>query len=165
MFRSLKSSALLAAALAPLLALSAQAQNPVQQTTYAARNRAMSYGTLDNGLPADGNSYGYNHSNGYAPIQAPLYPSPKPDVPYEVGRTMITNPALAPHEMLYPHTYHALYGPYYYRNKCGLNCVPFFPKPKLRGTEVTVKYKSCHGLFDCWYPPCSRSFYSNRQWR
>ena len=154
MIRSLKLTALLALAVASLLVSATHAQDPYQPQ----------YGTVYNGVPYNANGNGYNWAACYPPIHAPLYPCPKPDVPYEVGRTMITNPALAPHEMLYPHCYRALYPPYYYPNKCGLACIPFFPKPRLRGTEVTVKYKSCPGLFDKGYPPCSRVCYSNRGW-
>jgi hypothetical protein len=75
-------------------------------------------------------------------ITSALYPCPVPYVPREVGYTVITNQALAPHEMLYAHRYRALYPPYYYE-KCCLTCLPFFPQPKLRGTMVKVKYKSC----------------------
>lgn len=73
---------------------------------------------------------------GFASLDAPLYPSPRQNVPREVGYTVITNPALYPHEMTYPHKYRALYPPYYYK-KC---CIPFLPAPPLMGTEVTVKY-------------------------
>jgi hypothetical protein len=118
-----------------------------------------------NGVPIDGTYNGYNYTNNYPPVQASLYPSPKPDIPYEVGRTIITNPALAPHEMLYVHQYRALYPPYYYKNKCGLSCLPFVPKHPLCGTEVTVKYKSHMGLFSSFYPPISRVAYSNSSWK
>jgi hypothetical protein len=79
----------------------------------------------------------------YPAINSSLYPCPRPDVPYEVGQTIITNQAFYPHEMLYAHRYRAIYPPYFYQNKCGLACLPFFPKPCLKGTVVTVKYKSC----------------------
>jgi hypothetical protein len=78
----------------------------------------------------------------YPPLNSSLYPCPRPDVPYEVGQTLITNQAFYPHEMLYAHRYRAIYPPYFYANKCGLSCLPFFPKPCLKGTVVTVKYKS-----------------------
>jgi hypothetical protein len=60
-----------------------------------------------------------------------------------VGSTVITNQALYPHEMLYAHKYRAIYPPFYYENKCGLTCLPFFPRPCVAGTVVTVKYKTC----------------------
>jgi hypothetical protein len=116
--------------------------------------------TMSAGSASAGHPYAPPPGFCYPPIQAPLYPSPRPDVPREVGWTLITSPALAPHEMLYPHTYRALYPPYYYCNKCGLSCIPFFPKPCLRGTEVTVKYRS-----SCWKPPCTRVCYSNVQFK
>lgn len=77
-----------------------------------------------------------------APVQGALYPCPKPDIPSEVGWTLITNPAFHPYEMTYAHSYRALYPPYYYKNTHGLSCLPFFPKPHLVGTEVRVKYSS-----------------------
>lgn len=163
MFRSLLKSALVAAALSPALAALVSADQYGTPTGYVQDN-SNSYGQTNNGIPADGASYGYNYAGAYPQIQASLYPCPKPDIPYEVGRTVITNPAFAPHEMLYPHTYRALYPPYYYCNKGGLSCLPFFPKPPLKGTEVTVKYKSCHGLFG-YCPPCRKVCYSNRGWK
>jgi hypothetical protein len=161
MSRSLLKSALIAAALAPLFATAAYSDGWA---------RTPSYGTVNNGVPVDAygaphGGYGYNYAGCYPQLNAPLYSCPRPDVPYEVGRTLITNPALSPHEMLYPHKYRALYPPYYYQDKCGLACLPFFPKPSLKGTEVTVKYKSHHGLFDCFYPAVSRVSYSNRGWK
>jgi hypothetical protein len=161
MFRSLLKSACLAAALAPLCAALATASDTVAAASYG--DRSYSYGTTDNGLPIDGVPGMYNFSPAYPPISAALYPCPKPDVPHEVGRTMITNPAFAPHEMLYAHKYRALYPPYYYCNKCGLSCLPFIPKHPLRGTEVTVKYRSCRPLFG-YHPPMSQVCYSNRGW-
>jgi hypothetical protein len=128
----------------------------------APRDQSLTYGQTQNGVPLDGTPYGYNYSAAYPQIQAPLYPCPKPNIPYETGRTVITNPALAPHEMLYAHRYRALYPPYYYRNKCGLACLPFFPKPPLLGTQVTVKYKSGNCS---WHPPCRTTFVTNRPWR
>lgn len=159
MLRSMLKSAVIAAALAPLMATLAPAQDPTSNPP----NRAYSYGTTDNGVPPGTSSYGYNYTTSYVPIQASLYPCPRPDVPHEVGWTLITNPALAPHEMLYAHRYRALYPPYYYHNKGGLACLPFFPKPPLKGTEVTVKYKSCCGPFS-YKPPFSRVCYSNSSW-
>lgn len=143
MLRSIVKSAFIATALAPLMATVAHSQ--------------------DYGPVPGASSFGYNATTSYVPIQASLYPCPRPDIPHEVGYTLITNPAFAPHEMLYCHKYKALYPPYYYHNKCGLSCLPFFPKPKLMGTEVTVKYKSCCGLFS-YKPPCSRVCYSNSSW-
>src|SRR5205823_14296593 len=74
-------------------------------------------------------------------IQSSLYPCPVPYVPREVGYTIITNQALAPHEMLYAHQYRALYPPYYYK-KSLCCCLPFLPQPVLKGTMVKVKYNT-----------------------
>jgi hypothetical protein len=76
-------------------------------------------------------------------LNSSLYPCPRPDVPVEVGSTLITNQAFYPHEMLYGHQYRAIYPPFYYENKCGITCLPFFPRPCIAGTVVTVKYKTC----------------------
>ncbi|MFN5299080.1 MAG: hypothetical protein ACK5HA_12310 [Planctomycetaceae bacterium] len=96
-------------------------------------------------------------------IQAPLYPSPRPDIPAEVGWTVISNQALAPHEMLYAHSYRAIYPPYYYKNLHGLSCLPFFPKPALLGTEVRVKYHS-HYKFGAGLPylPTKNHYHNNQ---
>lgn len=83
---------------------------------------------------------------GYVRLGAPMYPSPVPNIPIWAGSTMITSPALAPHEMLYPHTYRAMYPPYYHRVKGGWLWTPFgirsHEKWELQGTQVTVKYRS-----------------------
>jgi hypothetical protein len=98
-------------------------------------------------------------------LNSSLYPCPRPDVPYEVGQTLITNQAFYPHEMLYAHRYKALYPPYCYENKCGLTCLPFFPKPCLKGTVVKVKYKS---TLPCGFSPptgATTTCFSNTQFR
>ena len=94
-----------------------------------------------------------------------LYPCPVAYVPREVGWTMYTNQAFAPHEMTYAHQYRALYGPYYYRKTIGSYCLPFIPKPCLQGTVVKVKYSTC--LPWGFTPPslASKPFYSNTQFR
>lgn len=93
----------------------------------------------------------------YPQLQAPLYPSPVQYTPAWNGGTIITNQALAPHEMLYPHSYHAMYGPYYYRVKGGWIWTPFgvrqHEQVTLEGTEVIVKYKSHYPLFSGFRPP------------
>jgi hypothetical protein len=91
--------------------------------------------------------YGYGYG-GYVPpchpqLNSSLYPCPRPDIPSEVGSTIITNQAFYPHEMLYGHQYRAIYPPFYYENKCGITCLPFIPRPCIAGTVVTVKYKTC----------------------
>jgi hypothetical protein len=95
--------------------------------------------------------------NGYPSLNAPMYPCPLPYIPYQVGGTLITNQAFDPHEMLYPHTYRSLYPPYYYEVT---GCWKTFPWGvgqsehwRLRGTYVSVKYKSSWGLFSGWCPP------------
>ncbi|HLJ12520.1 MAG TPA: hypothetical protein VKU82_15100 [Planctomycetaceae bacterium] len=101
----------------------------------------------------------------YPSLNSSLYPCPRPDVPAEVGTTIITNAAFYPHEMLHAHRYRALYPPYYYEAKCGLTCIPFFPKPCLKGTLVTVKYHTC---LPCGYSPpsCStKCCFSNTQFK
>ena len=101
----------------------------------------------------------------YPQINSALYPCPRPDVPYEVGQTIITNQAFYPHEMLYAHRYRAIYPPYFYENKCGLSCLPFFPKPCIKGTVVTVKYKS---TLPCSFNPpfgAVKKCFSNTQFR
>ena len=77
---------------------------------------------------------------------APLYVSPQPNIPYQVGGSAITNQALAPHEMLYPHEYRAMYAPFYYVVKGGWVVTPWGVRNneqwELQGTEVNVKYRS-----------------------
>ncbi|MGQ0636994.1 MAG: hypothetical protein ACT4QC_20485 [Planctomycetaceae bacterium] len=163
MSRMLLKSALVAAAAVAIASIArADEDDDVQQVLHtSAPRQQMTYGQVANGVPVDAlNPYAYNFDGCYPPIRASMYPCPRPDVPREVGWTMITSPAFSPHEMLYAHTYRALYPPYYYRNKCGLACIPFMPKCKLKGTEVTIKYKSCCG----WRPPISRVLFSNRGW-
>jgi hypothetical protein len=100
---------------------------------------------------------GMNVLPGYPQLGAPMYPSPKPGIPDYVGRTVITNQALAPQEMLYAHEYNAMYGPYYYNVKGGWLWTPFGVRSherwKLEGTKVNVKYKTSFGLFPKFIPP------------
>ena len=95
----------------------------------------------------------------YPRTNAPLYPSPVQYTPSWQGGTIITNQALAPHEMLYPHQYKAMYGPFYYKVKGGWILTPFGMKQhedwKLEGTVVKVKYRSHYGIFSGFHPPCS----------
>ncbi len=93
----------------------------------------------------------------YPVLNAPLYPAPVQYVPAWSGGTIITNQALAPHEMLYPHTYHSMHGPFYYQVKghwivtpCG---VRQHEKWKLQGTEVKVKYRSHVPILSGYHPP------------
>jgi len=100
---------------------------------------------------------GMNMLPGYPQLGAPLYPSPKPGIPNYVGRTIITNQALAPQEMLYAHEYNSMYGPYYYNVKGGWLWTPFGMRSherwKLEGTRVNVKYKTDFGFFPRFTPP------------
>ena len=93
----------------------------------------------------------------YPQTAAAMYPTPRPDIPYYVGGTAITNQAFYPHEMLHAHEYRALYPPYYYKvhgkwylTPVGvLSCEDW----KLQGTEVEVKYKSYISPFANFKPP------------
>jgi hypothetical protein len=94
---------------------------------------------------------------GYPHFDGGLYPCPQPFVPHQVGGTVITNQALAPHEMLYPHNYRALYPPYYHQVSGGWIVTPFgvqsFDRWRLKGTEVEVKYRSHISLFSGFSKP------------
>lgn len=83
---------------------------------------------------------------GYVNLNAPMYPSPRPNIPIWTGGTMITNQAFAPHEMLYPHSYRAMYGPFYHRARGCYVWTPFgmrtHEKWDLLGTTVKVDYRS-----------------------
>jgi hypothetical protein len=96
----------------------------------------------------------------YPYLNAPLYPVPQPYIPRQVGGAMIVNQALAPHEMLYPHTYRALYPPYYYSVKGSWLWTPFgmrsHDRVRLEGTEVKVKYRGNYGLLSGFVPPVIR---------
>jgi hypothetical protein len=105
---------------------------------------------------------GYSPGNGgqYPVLNAPLYPSPQPNIPVQTGITAITNQALAPHEMLYPHKYRALYPPFFYRVKGGWMWTPVgmrsYDSWHLQGTQVDVKYRSQYKLFSGFRPPYVR---------
>jgi hypothetical protein len=95
----------------------------------------------------------------YPVLNAPLYPSPVQYVPAWSGGTIITNQALAPHEMLYPHAYHAMYPPFYYRVRGFWFLTPFGVRQheqwKLEGTHVKVKYRDHYRPFSQFHPPVS----------
>lgn len=108
---------------------------------------------------------------GYVRLGAPMYPTPRPNIPVWTGSTVITNQALAPHEMLYPHTYRAIYPPFYHRVKGGWILTPFgvrsHEKWELQGTMVQVKYRSSYpGLFSgaYWHPPVTSNV-QHGSWR
>jgi hypothetical protein len=94
----------------------------------------------------------------YPKLNAPLYPSPQQFNPPWTGGAIITNQALAPHEMLYPHRYHAMYGPFYYRVKGCWVMTPFGMRQheawQLQGTEVKVNYRSHYAPFSGFHPKC-----------
>ena len=93
----------------------------------------------------------------YPVLNAPLYPAPVQYVPAWTGGTIITNQALAPHEMLYPHAYHAMYPPFYYRVRGFWFLTPFGVRQheqwKLEGTHVKVKYRDHYRPFSQFNPP------------
>jgi hypothetical protein len=95
---------------------------------------------------------------GYATLSAPLYPCPQPFIPTEVGSTLITNQAFAPHEMLYPHCYCALYPPYYNKVRRSWVMTPLGiyknERRVLTGTYVSVKYHGCIPPWTLFNPPC-----------
>ena len=96
-------------------------------------------------------------SGNYAQTHAPLYPCPVPNVPTNVGGTYITSQYLSPHEMLYPHTYRSMYGPFYWKVHGKWVLTPFGVRShdcwQLQGTEVTVKYRSHYKPFSGFHPP------------
>lgn len=93
----------------------------------------------------------------YPRLNAPLYPAPVQNTPAWNGATIITNQALAPHEMLYPHEYRAMYPPFYYRVKGGWVVTPLGVKQnevwRLQGTEVRVKYSAHRNPFARFFFP------------
>jgi hypothetical protein len=112
-------------------------RTPAQPVRYAAPN------TSGASNPA---AQAHRVPPGYPNLNAPLYTSPVQNVPYQVGGTLITNQAFAPHEMLYKHTYRAIYPPYYYQVKGSWMISPWGVWSrdtwKLQGTEVKVKYRT-----------------------
>ena len=104
---------------------------------------------------------------GYVRLGAPMYPTPRPNIPIWSGSTVVTNQAFAPQEMLYPHTYRSIYPPFYHKVKGGWIVTPMgvrsHEKWELQGTMVQVKYRSSYpGLFSgaFWLPPAT-SHYSH----
>lgn len=97
---------------------------------------------------------------GYPQTGAALYPAPIPGIPHQVGGTVIMNPALQPHEMLYGHEYRALYPPYYYQVNGEWLVTPFGVWSqehwKLKGTEVNVRYRTSISPFSFFTPPALR---------
>jgi hypothetical protein len=93
----------------------------------------------------------------YPTLNAPLYPCPVQYTPPWNGGTIVTNQALAPHEMLYPHRYHAMYPPFYYKVKGCWLWTPFGMRQherwELQGTEVKVNYRSRISWLSGFHPP------------
>lgn len=137
--------------LATLMMPAAWAQEGYPSARYIGPTRPVSdervAPTPMNAAPAQAQGYYVAPSQpGYVQLGAPLYPSPRPNIPVEVGSTFITSQALAPHEMLYPHTYRSMHGPYYHRVTGRYMWTPFGMRThenwQLQGTMVTVKYRS-----------------------
>ena len=99
----------------------------------------------------------YEGTVGVTRLDGAMYPSPQPGIPLDVGSTMITNPALDPHEMLYAHRYRGLYGPFYHKTYRSWIMTPFgickSEKRVLMGTEVRVNYKSHISPISLFFPP------------
>ena len=144
----------LAAALVVSASAFARAADP--ETPYRLTNAHVTGAAAINGSGAPAP---YAPGVAYPVLNAPLYPSPVQYTPPWTGGTIITNQALAPHEMLYPHKYHAMYGPFYYKVRGSWFVTPFgvqqHEKWKLEGTQVKVKYHPHHKLFSGFHPPVS----------
>lgn len=108
-------------------------------------------------LPGYNNAPGVAVVPGYPYLHAPLNTTPVPNVPYQVGSTMITNQAFAPQEMLYAHKYRAMYPPYYYKVRGHWMVTPWGVWSndhwELQGTEVKVNYRSNYSPFSMFHPP------------
>lgn len=146
---------LVAAALMLSVATAASAGPPalLQQTS------GHTYGGPVAGGPGAAPPAGVQRGNTYPVLNAPLYPSPVQYTPPWTGGTVITNQALAPHEMLYPHRYHAMYGPFYHNVRGCWVVTPFgvhqHEKWRLEGTQVKVEYHPHFKLFSGFHPPVS----------
>lgn len=179
--RFVKAALLAATVLIPASMLHAGDADPGKYLGYYAYPPPVSgaeYGTANGGgyvpgsaVPGTGPCPWLAGGPGYPQLNSSLYPCPRPDIPVEVGGTMITNSAFAPHEMLYCHKYCAVYPPNYYKVRwhwgIRFTCCPAgkwyaIPVPrrvriadtaKLKGTTVSVKYKSHIGLGAMFFPP------------
>lgn len=144
-----------------------QSEGRVSMASYRVRNNGIQ--TVAHEVqPASGevqaapapalNPHGINGGQ-YPQLNAPLYPSPVQNVPQWTGGSIVTNQAFAPHELLYPHDYHAMYGPFYYQVKGCWVWTPFGMRQHerwtLQGTEVKVKYRSGYKMFSGFHPPVS----------
>ena len=140
--------------------------NPQAQQIYYQPKRIVIDPNQRSGAPAAingqaGQARRLPPQNGYPYINAPMNPVPVPNVPYQIGGTVITNQAFSPHEMLYPHTYRAMYPPFYYRSRGfwigGPKNLLTRDNWELQGTEVEIEYRSSAPLtsrfrnpFDFW---------------
>ncbi len=99
-------------------------------------------------------------THGYPYLNAPLYPTTQPNILHQTGSTVITNQALNPHEMLYPHKYHAMYGPYYYKVNGHWATLPWgiwsAENWRLQGTHVHINYRSKRRFLSGFHPPSIR---------
>jgi hypothetical protein len=127
------------------------AQAPQAQGSYSYSPKLATYNSHMARRAALGGGARALQQKGYPYLGASLYPSPKQNIPHQVGGTMITNRAFDPHEMLYAHEYRSLYPPFYYKVKGSWLWTPFgiesHDKWELIGTEVKVKYHAREGIF------------------
>ena len=150
------------------------ASHPMANPAYSARPVSMAQ-SGPAPTPVDADQMNGNQvpsvapqQQGYVRLGAPMYPTPRPNIPIWTGSTVITNQAFAPQEMLYPHTYRAIYPPFYHRVKGGWIVTPFGVRShehwELQGTQVEVKYRSSYpGLFSgaYWHP--THNLHSSRR--
>ena len=122
------------------------------QSTLAQAPNYLPHAGYGNQSAPNYHSYGVSTGPGYPKMDAPLYTSPVQYVPEQMGGAYYTNQAFAPHEMLYPHKYKAMYGPFYYKVKghyvITRSGVKVQERWYLQGTEVEVDYKDHFSLFD-----------------
>ncbi len=141
--------------LGPNGAAGPQASGPIQQVGGVVSQGGPNLGY--HGGPSHGNHYPPQMARQYPQMHTPLYPTPVPNVPAHIGGTVVTNPAFAPHEMLYPHEYKAMYPPFFHRVRGAWWWTPFgmesHDKWELQGTEVKVKYRSSFAPFSGFVPP------------
>jgi len=132
---------------------------PVYQNSAGPYSFASSPGYTPGAGPVSMSPAGGTSGNP-GPSSAALYPAPKPGIPQQMGGTAIVHQAFHPHEMLYPHRYKAMYGPFYYKVNGKWMVTPFgvWSKEnwKLQGTTVDVKYKSHISPFSMFKTPVIR---------
>jgi len=145
--------------LPPLITVPARLITPVPQRVRAVNTQSQPAPPAD--APTAAASPGSQTiTPGYPYLNAPMYPTPSPNVPYQTGGTMITNQALSPHEMLHPHSYKAMYPPFYYRVRGHWVVTPHGVQSRevwsLEGTTVSVKYRSKWRPFSGFKPAIRR---------